>query len=215
MQNPTNLIKVAGVIVICATTLLVSACGGSTSEQTSSVATTSQAVTTSSQTKTNPTSTAENLSAMPDKNQVSAGDSFLINIVINSQSECRSAQVGLKFDPSQLQCTQVNEGTFFKDWVTTNGLTTLMVPATPTIDNNNGTVNTVGVAVMGATSAEAASGQYNGPQGQGVVLSFLMTVKSGAQGTAAFTITDGKIGDTEGDIITGISTTNSQVTITP
>jgi hypothetical protein len=104
------------------------------------------------------------ISVSVDKSNVQAGEAFTVNILIDTQKECRGAQWKLVFDPKTMRCEKVNEGNFFKDWAKANGGDTIVLPQ-PTIDNNAGRVSDMGIAVMtqkiGGSSGKGVLGIYN------------------------------------------------------
>ncbi len=183
--------------------------------QTSSI---SSKTTTISPTITPPTTTSttaknESVSISVDKQQVNQGDTFTITIVINSKIASRGAQASLSFDPSAMQCETVTEGSFYKDWATANGVTTTMVPSEPAIDNTQGTVDTVAVAIMGQTQAEQAGQTPGGAQGPGIFLSYQMTAKSASGKQSAIKVSNVILMDANGDPIDNVDISNGQVTI--
>lgn len=155
----------------------------------------------------------ESISVSVDKQQVKPGDTFTITVVINSKLASRGAQVSLSFDPSAMQCETVTEGSFYKDWAAANGITTTMVPSEPAIDNAQGTVDTVAIAIMGQTQAEQAGQAPGGAQGQGILLSYQMTAKSVSGKQAVIKISDVILMDANGDPIDDVDISNGQVTI--
>jgi hypothetical protein len=106
-----------------------------------------------------------------DEQNIKAGDSFKVNILIDTQTASRGAQWKLSFDPKTLRCDSVNEGTFFKDWAAANNGTTIVLPK-PDIDNNAGQVSDMGIAIMG--------GKEGGPMGSGVLCTYQFTALSGS-----------------------------------
>lgn len=189
------------------------ACGcGSSSAQTS--------VGISSATLTNNTTVAqttangnESVSISLDQEQVNPGDSFTIDVIINTNMASRGAQVALTFDPSALECTGVTEGNFYSTWANANGVSTTMMPSSPAIDNTSGTVEVTAVSIMGESAAEQAGQTLGGAQGQGVFLSYQMTAKSGVNKNAAIKLSDVELLDSNASPINGVVINNGQVTI--
>jgi hypothetical protein len=105
-----------------------------------------------------------------DNTDVREGDSFRVDININSDSPVRGAQWKLNFDPQAMQLQKIDEGNFFKDWAKANNGTTLIFPK-PEIDNEKGQVSDMGIAVM--SSAEG------GAKGSGNLCSYYFNALSG------------------------------------
>lgn len=160
-----------------------------------------------------PATKDESVSVVLDKQQVNPGDSFTINLVINTKVPSQGAQASLIFDPAAMSCNTVTEGDFYKTWAAANGVSTTMMPAQPAIDNDGGIVQTTAVMVMGQTTAEQQGSEAGGAQGQGVFLSFQMTAKSGISTKAVIKIGQARLTDSNGDPITNVNIVNGQVTI--
>jgi hypothetical protein len=80
---------------------------------------------------------------------VKAGDEFQVEVRITSEIPSRGAQCALKFDPAQMKCEGVIEGSYYRDWANDNGCTTINFPEAK-IDNTAGKVSDYGLAVMGS-----------------------------------------------------------------
>ena len=107
---------------------------------------------------------------------VQAGDSFTVDLLVTTEKTSRGGQTGLTFDPAVLSCDGVVEGSFYKSWATSLGGGTVMLPSTPAIDNNAGTVGLTGVAILGASNP--VNGHAGGPNGTGIFLTFKFTAKA-------------------------------------
>jgi hypothetical protein len=99
----------------------------------------------------------------PSSKDVEAGESFTLDAVINTDIPSRGAQCALTFDATKINCTEVTEGNFYKDWAEDNSCSTIIVPA-PVIDNENGKIASTGIAVLGTNKG--------GARGKGVLLTF-------------------------------------------
>jgi hypothetical protein len=97
---------------------------------------------------------------------VKAGETFSIDVKLDSQIPTRGAQCGLTFDPKLMKCEGVSEGGFFKDWAKAHDCTTINYPQAK-IDNSAGTVSDYGIAVIGSTPG--------GPSGNGVFCTYRFT----------------------------------------
>ena len=105
----------------------------------------------------------------------------------------------LSFDPALMRCDEVIEGSFFKDWADANGAVTLVYPESQTIDNNQGHVSTMGIAVIGAGAA-------GGVEGSGVLASYHFTAL--ADGTAEPMLSDVVVIDVSGNAIPEVEVEN-------
>jgi len=110
----------------------------------------------------------------------SAGSTFDLNVVINTDKPTRGAMAAVTFDPSVLKCTGVDEGTFYSTWATANHASTTVYPA-PAVDNTAGKVSDTAVIII----STAPSG---GPTGSGVFLKLHFIAKS--TGISAITLSD-------------------------
>ena len=134
--------------------------------------------------------------SLADRN-VNAGETFTIEVRISTDTSCRGAQCALSFDPALMKCDSVAEGSFFKDWAAANGCSTLVVPQ-PTIDNDQGHVSLIGIAVMG--------GSGGGVKGSGVLCTYHFTAL--ADGTAAPTLSEVVVADESGQAIPDVEVKN-------
>jgi len=134
--------------------------------------------------------------SMPDRS-IEAGEEFNLEVRVDTDTACRGAQCALSFDPALMKCDSVAEGSFFKDWADDNGCSTLVVPQ-PTIDNDQGQVSVVGIAVMG--------GSGGGVKGSGVLCTYHFTAL--ADGTAAPTLSDVVVADESGQAIPDVEVKN-------
>ena len=135
--------------------------------------------------------------SLADRN-VKQGDTFTVGVRVETDTPCRGAQCSLTFDPALMKCDSVVEGGFFKDWATANGASAVMIPQSPTIDNNQGHVPMIGIAVMG--------GGGGGAKGSGVLFTYHFTALTG--GTASPTLSDVVVIDASGEAIGEVEVNN-------
>jgi hypothetical protein len=88
---------------------------------------------------------------------VKKGQSFEVEVVINTTIPIRGAQWTLKFDPAALRGEAFEEGSFLKNWADQNNGSTLVLPE-PKFDNQNAEVSQSGIAIL-SQSAGGVSGQ--------------------------------------------------------
>jgi hypothetical protein len=124
-----------------------------------------------------PTQNSNSLFSMSASNpSVKAGDTFDLNINIQTDTETRGAQAALVFDPALVEVVDVVEGDFYKSFADTIGASTMMVPSKPKVDNEKGTVQGVGVVIMGGST----SGPM-GAKGNGVFVTYHLKAKGNGQ----------------------------------
>lgn len=107
------------------------------------------------------------------------GESFSIEVVIDSPVATRAAQFGLAFDPLKLRCDEAELGPFYDDWAVAHGGASALVPA-PRIDNARGIVSPASAVILG--------GAEGGPSGQGVTVIYHFTAL--ASGLAELSLTE-------------------------
>jgi len=117
------------------------------------------------------------LNVSPSSATVSAGESFTVAIMINTDFQTRGAQCGLSFDPDILRCDGITAGTFYENWANQNGAMTYLFPMTPDIDNENGSAFW-SIALIG--------GNNGGPSGTGTIFTYEFTAL--ANGTSALSL---------------------------
>lgn len=119
---------------------------------------------------------------------VKPGDTFDVAIELTSDTPSRGAQAVLHFDPKLVEVVGVTEGTFYKDWAQQNDASTILLPAKPTADNQQGIVPTIAVALLGSMG--------QGPVGSGTLLVYQVKAKPGTKGNAEFRLSDVEVSDT-------------------
>ncbi len=112
---------------------------------------------------TSPTQPSSSITVSPTSRDVKAGDVFTFNVLIDTEIASRGAQCTLTFDPTLVKCDRITEGNFYKDWAEANSCSTILIPE-PVIDNVNGKVSNIGIAIMGT--------KKGGVKGSGVLLTY-------------------------------------------
>jgi hypothetical protein len=135
--------------------------------------------------------------SMADR-KVKQDESFTVEVRIETDTASRGAQCVLSFDPALMKCDSVVEGDFLKHWATANGASTMMIPQSPTMDNSQGRVPMIGIAIFG--------GGERGPKGSGVLLTYHFTAL--ADGTAEPTLSDVVVIDVSGNAIPEVEVKN-------
>ena len=138
---------------------------------------------------TTPAVSGVNVSISLVNPNVKSGDTFTVDVIINSDVILRGAQCALSFDPVLMRCDRVVEGNFFKDWAAANGSSTIVVPQ-PVIDNEKGYVSDIGIAIMGT--------KEGGVKGSGVVCTYYFTAH--ADGVAKPTLSNVLLSDENGKV---------------
>jgi hypothetical protein len=126
------------------------------------------------------------------------GDTITIDVNITCSVTCNGFQFGFTYDKTIIGSVTVAEGTFLKNWASSNGAQTLVLP--PWNDDGNGTVSVGAVALTGE-QADA------GPTGSGQAAQ--ITAKAVANGTSALTFQTVVITGPSGQISEPIATTTS------
>ncbi|MDD5093572.1 MAG: cohesin domain-containing protein [Dehalococcoidia bacterium] len=126
----------------------------------------------------------------PISRDVRIGDTFTFDVLIDTEVPSRGAQCTLTFDPKMTRCDGVTEGDFYRDWASANGCTAVLFPG-PVIDNENGQVSSIGIAILGT--------QEGGAKGKGVLFSYHFTAI--ADGVAAPTLSNVVITDQSGNAL--------------
>ena len=130
--------------------------------------------------------------------EVSAGEVFTVEVCLRTDVPCRGAQFALDFDPAIMRCDSVTEGGFFKEWAEANGAVALMFPQSPTIDNVEGSVATIGIAIMG--------GSEGGAKGSGALSTYYFTAL--ADGIAGLELSEVAVSDESGQTIPDVEVEN-------
>jgi hypothetical protein len=172
MERILNKRKLFGIAIGAVTVIavLVSGCGGYDVTATTPVGNTSTLKTTSATTSITTNSTFSGVQgtmsiSIANKN-VKAGDSFTIDVFVDTKLTVRGGQSGISFDPLLMKCDEVTEGSYLKDWAKTNGIDTMIMPQ-PKIDNVNGKVSVMGISLFGMA--------IGGPTGKGLLLTYHFT----------------------------------------
>jgi hypothetical protein len=130
-----------------------------------------------------------------DRN-VKQGDTFAVEVRISTGVACRGAEFELSFDPALMKCDGVVEGSFFKNWATAKGGSTVVLPAT--IDNVQGSVSGLGIAIWG--------GGEGGAKGSGVLCSYHFTAL--ADGEAEPMLSGVVVADASGQAVPDVEVNN-------
>jgi hypothetical protein len=150
-----------------------------------------------------PTAAAStSVSISPAAQQVQPGDTFNVDVTINTDTPTRGAQFSLTFDPALLQMTKATVGGFYQDWAKSNqAAANIVVPFKP--DNQKGTTTVGAVIIIGGQ----AGPNDQGPTGTGPMVTVSFTAKSGTSGPAKIEFGNVQISGPN-------STTISNVTVT-
>ena len=151
---------------------------------------------TTSSTVKHPSSDATVYGSMDDSN-FQPGDVLTFTVWIKSTIMLRGGQCAISFDPSLIKCDNVSEGGFFHDWAILNNCSTVVIPH-PTIDNVQGRVSDIGIAIMGTAQG--------GPNGNGTLCTFQFTAL--AVGNTQPKLSNVKLADLSGNVFQPIVTNN-------
>src|SRR3989344_813972 len=137
--------------------------------------------------------TATTVAVTPASQNVFVGDSATVTIEATTEIGLGAYQVDLRFDPTILQVTGVNDGGFL------GSTSRSVVPLTPIIDNLSGQV-TVGAVSFGSNQ---------GPTGTGILVN--LTFSTAATGTSPLALTNVTLTQTDATVIPA---TSSDATLT-
>jgi subtilase family serine protease len=136
---------------------------------------------------------------------INVGQTFTATVNVSTlDSKTRGAQGKFTFDPAKLECTGVDEGTFYSAWASANGASTQFLAGT--IDNATGAINGYGVSVLGGNINE-------GPAGSGSFLVLSFRAKAASTGSSITPVTGSAILDVAGNELPGLSLMADSITI--
>jgi archaellum component FlaF (FlaF/FlaG flagellin family) len=99
------------------------------------------------------------MSVTPATIEVQTGETFTVELVIDTSVEASGAQCQLTFDPAVVRCDSVEKGDFF-DANPPSGTTVLWLGFPPAIDNDAGEIANAGVAIVPPTAGVTGSGIF-------------------------------------------------------
>jgi hypothetical protein len=114
------------------------------------------------------------------KTNVNPGDTFDLNLTMDTDAPTWGVQFELQYDPKLVEITaESQQGNFYKDYSDTHNGTIMVMPE-PQIDNNAGQIKLMSISVIGLPNGSG------GPTGKGTIYTFHGKAKDGANGTAVF-----------------------------
>jgi hypothetical protein len=124
------------------------------------------------------------------KEQVNPGDQFDVTVSITSDAQSKGTQFTLEFDPSKVEVSGVDTGTYYSDWAKSygNGAEALTVPS-PAVDNSKGIMPATAFFLVGVKEAK-------GPTGTGTLAILHAKAKDGSNGTVSFKLSGIEVTDT-------------------
>lgn len=138
----------------------------------------------------------------PPTRSVSPGESFQVDIVINTDAPTRGVQFGMTYDPRLIQIDQVVPGPFYQAWSDAHdGQGAAVLPFQA--QNGTGKLSVGAIVLLG--------GPVDGPTGSGTVLSLHMTARSGATGRSPLLLTDVIVSSPQAESIPDVTWTGSVV----
>jgi hypothetical protein len=183
--------------------LLIAGCSNKTTAS-SEITDTKTATTTKQETSSYYSGVQATMSLSIANRNIKAGDKFSVDVVVNTQLIVRGGQVGLTFDPTLMQCDDVVEGSYLKDWAIANGIDTMIIPQ-PGIDNVSGQVSDIGVVLIGMQN-------LGGPTGTGVLATYHFTALK--DGVASPKISDALLASpTPGDPVNDVDVLGDNIQI--
>jgi hypothetical protein len=152
------------------------------------------------------------MSISPASVKAEAGETFTLNIILDSDTFLRAASCTINYDTKYLECTSVTEGGIFSDWAAANESETYVTPK-PNLTKTPGEIST-GVAIIGGTEENALDGPSTG-----TFLVCEFKAKSSVNGNSNVTLSDVEIftsvsdGKTRSIMLDGITSEYCQVTV--
>lgn len=122
----------------------------------------------------------------------SVGETFNVDVVIETDKKTRSAMMKITFNPSVLECLELKEGGFYKTWATANSGQTYLHPNPPVINNTNGTIQDFGITILLA-DVDPSPAYAGGPSGRGVFVT--LTFRAKANGASQLQMQNVILGD--------------------
>jgi len=155
------------------------------------------------------------VSANPSVQTVAPGATFDVAINVTTSTQSRGIQFAIAWDPTKVTCNSVSEGAFFQDFEQQNGLSEIIMPSSPSINNTTGTFPSTGyVSISLLGGYDNVTGISPGPTGTGSVYILHMTANSDASGTVAFTLSSVTLWDNNSPPVSLNAAVNSgQITI--
>jgi hypothetical protein len=136
----------------------------------------------------------------PSTRSVNPGESFQVDIVIDTDTPTRGLQLGMTYDPHLVQVDRVDPGPFYQAWSDAHGgQGAAVLPFQP--ENGNGRLDVGAIVLLG--------GPVDGPTGRGTVLSLKMTARQGAQGSTPLLLTDVIVSSPQAETIPDVTWTGS------
>jgi hypothetical protein len=202
-------IKILGILCLAVTVSSTCyACGGSKTSQipAQSVSLSIPAITsntyissqptpgnTTTNSATSPVTSGASISLIPSVSTVKAGETFDLSVEVTTDTPSRGMQFAITWDPTKVQCTSTETGTYFQSFATAHNGDIYIVPsATAVADNSNGRFpkDNTGILMITISGAKAPDNSLYGVVGSGVVFVLHMTAKAGASGSVAFKLSD-------------------------
>jgi C1A family cysteine protease len=148
--------------------------------------------------KVHPAATATVVTVEPASNKVGIGDSFVVDVFVDPDTDIAVVQFSLNFSPSAVTANGVTEGNLLSQ----GGALTFFV--TGTIDNLAGTITNVAGAITTPGASVSASGTF-------ATISFTAGT---SEGTSALDLSDVIVGNLQGQPV-DIEVTDGGVTVCP
>jgi hypothetical protein len=121
----------------------------------------------------------------PQRKTVNPGEQFQVDVQINTDGKTRGLQMALGYDPSVVELTRVQAGSFYQSWATGHGAqVSIAVPFRPNATTGKTTVGAL--AILGGPGTD-------GPTGSGQALSLQFTAKSGIAGWSPIVFLQGSV----------------------
>jgi hypothetical protein len=141
------------------------------------------------------------LNVIPPPGTITAGSTFEVVLLIDTNTAIRGWQTNIDFDHTKLIANSVTEGNFMKDHDTIR-------PVDPNLDNTVGHITNIAYAIIDAED-------LSGPVGSGDLCTISFTAKENVTGLTTITPSAVIVSDVNGNTLPGVEAVGGELTIVP
>jgi hypothetical protein len=137
----------------------------------------------------------------PDALALKPGQSFEIQVWLDTAYTTRGVQFGFTYDPKLIEVTKVTEAEYYRTWAIKNHASTTVIPGV-SIDAEHGVIKPLAIALLGGPPND-------GPSGSGLIAYVDGRAKAGASGTTTLRLEGVEISRVEPSAIQGMASVSS------